>query len=365
MGQMQSQIRGTLLGLAVGDAMGHTVDKRSLAQIREDYGPNGLLGYDLVNGYADITSYTQIAAFSANGLLLGLTRNKLHGMSASPVRYIGLGIKEWSRSQQFGPIEKNFCWLSRIPEMKRRFCMDTRMLDALDKDIMGTPEEPQYRSDHPGGLTMVVPVALLAKELGLSGSELDRLGAEAVAMTHGEPEAFVTGAVLTHILRELLRDPEISMEELLRETVDTIGMAFSRGEYGESARVWELLQLAVTLSMSDRMPADAMETLGCRTAAEVLAGAVYAVLTCGGDFDTAMITAVNHSGRSAAVGAITGCLLGAVMGDKALPEFYLESLEPAGTLMELADDIASGCPMVAGSNLFDHDWDRKYLHAGA
>ena len=48
--------RGCLLGLAVGDAMGYTVDSRSWREIQEDYGPNGLLGYDLVNGYADVTS---------------------------------------------------------------------------------------------------------------------------------------------------------------------------------------------------------------------------------------------------------------------------------------------------------------------
>ena len=69
-------VRGALLGLAVGDAMGNTVDSRNLEEIRRDYGPNGLLGYDLANGYADITSYTQLAAFCANGLLLGLTRGK-------------------------------------------------------------------------------------------------------------------------------------------------------------------------------------------------------------------------------------------------------------------------------------------------
>ena len=69
----QGRFRGALLGLAVGDAMGYTVDAKTLDEIRADYGPNGLLGYDLVNGYADVTSYTQLAAFSANGLLLGLT----------------------------------------------------------------------------------------------------------------------------------------------------------------------------------------------------------------------------------------------------------------------------------------------------
>ena len=79
---------------------------------------------------------------------------------------------------------------------------------------------------------------------------------------------------------------------------------------------------------------------------------------------TALITAVNHSGRSAAVGAITGAILGARMGEQALPEFYLESLEPTPYLLELADDLSNGCPMVADSNLFDDDWDRKYIHAG-
>ena len=44
--------RGCLLGLAVGDAMGHTVDGKDWQEIQEDYGPKGLLGYDLANGQA-------------------------------------------------------------------------------------------------------------------------------------------------------------------------------------------------------------------------------------------------------------------------------------------------------------------------
>ena len=76
MANLQSAYRGCLLGLAVGDAMGYTVDSRSLQEIREDYGPNGLLGYDLVNGCAAGSSYTQVAAFVSNGLLLGITRGK-------------------------------------------------------------------------------------------------------------------------------------------------------------------------------------------------------------------------------------------------------------------------------------------------
>lgn len=58
-----SSYTGCLLGLAAGDAMGYAVDDMTLDKIRQDYGPDGLLGYDLVNGYAETSSYTQVAAY--------------------------------------------------------------------------------------------------------------------------------------------------------------------------------------------------------------------------------------------------------------------------------------------------------------
>lgn len=364
MRQKQDIFRGCLLGLAVGDAMGYTVDSKSLEDICTDYGPNGLLGYDLVNGYADVTSYTQLAAFSANGLLLGLTRGQLRGVMAPPVRYVALAIREWSRSQHYCEQEKNHCWLSTVPEMKRRRCMDTWMLSILSRDPLGSLEEPVNRSDHPAALTEVIPIALLSQDLNLPQEELDRLGAETVALTHGNPEAFLSGAAFAHALSRIAKEESFEPEQLAKDTLNAVQLQFGR-EYAQTTKLWELFQMAMTLAQSDSISQmDAMERLGCRTAAEVLAGALYACITCHGDFDAAMITAVNHSGRSAAVGAVTGAILGAALGETALPEFYLESLEPTQYLLELAEDLVQGCPMVAGSNLFDDDWDRKYLHGG-
>ena len=363
MDRKRELFQGCLLGLAVGDAMGYTVDSKSLEEIRDDYGPNGLLGYDLVNGYADVTSYTQIAAFSANGLLLGLTRGQLQGKMAPLVRYIALALREWSRSQHYCEAERNFCWLSATGELKRRRCMDTWILNTLSRKELGTPEEPVSRSDHPSTLTSVLPVALLGSRLGLSLEETVRLGAEAVALTHG-PEGFLPAAALTYALHRIAYDPAPDLKQLVQDTVNAIQLQFGR-QYSQTTRLWELLQLALTLADNPEIDSwDAMEQLGCRTSGEVLAGVLYACATCHGDFDAAMITAVNHSGRSAAVGAITGALLGAALGASALPEFYLESLEPTALLTELADDLRQGCPMDRSSNLFDHDWDRKYLYAG-
>ena len=357
-------VQGCLLGLAVGDAMGNTVDRKSLEEICTDYGPNGLLGYDLVNGYADVTSYTQLAAFSANGLLLGLTQGQMRGTMAPLVRYIALSIREWSRSQHYCEPEKNYSWLSTVPEVKRRRCLDTWMLSVLSREKLGMLEQPINHSDHPAALTAVIPIALLHKELNLSVRERDRLAAETVALTHGAPEAFLSGAALNHVLSLIFAGAQPNPEQLVKDALDAVSLQFGR-EYGQTAKLWELSQLALTLTQSDSIcPMEAMEQLRCQTAPEVLAGSLYACATCGGNFDTAMITAVNHSGRSAAVGAITGAVLGAVLGAGALPEFYLESLEPTEYLLELAEDMIQGCPMDAGSNLFDADWDRKYLHPG-
>ena len=364
MSEYRDMLRGCLLGLAVGDAMGYTVDRKALDEIREDYGPNGLLGYDLVNGYAEITSYTQLAAFTANGLLVGLTQGQMRRTMAPLVRYIALAVREWSRSQHYCEQERNHCWLSTVGEMKRRRCMDTWMLSVLSREKLGTMEEPVNRSDHPAALTEAVAVALMAKQLHLSQEECNRLGAEAVALTHGNPEAFLSGAALVNGLCLLLSGAFTRPEEIAKETLEAIQFQFGR-EYCQTAKLWELFQLAMTLAQSEKVSQmEAMEQLRCETAAEVLAGALYACMTCHGDFDAAMITAVNHSGRSAAVGAITGALLGAYLGEDALPAFYLESLEPVQYLLELAEDMIHGCPMDAASNLFDGDWDRKYRHGG-
>ncbi len=355
--EKQEIFRGALLGLAVGDAMGHTVDRRSLPEICEDYGPNGLLGYDLVNGVAEVTSHTQIAAYAANGLLIGLTR----GAEAPLERYVGLALKEWSRSQQYSDPARNFCWISGQPELRRRRCMDTRILDALSRPL-GTLEQPQYRSDQPSALSQTLSVALVASCLGYSQEQADELGARVVALTHGDPLTFLSGAALTHVFGLLLNDPKMPLEAVLELTRHSLQLQFGT-KFPQISYLWEQLQYAKALSESDKFSQkDAMERLRCRTAVEVLSGVLYACATSDGDFDAALITAVNHSGRSAAVGAITGAILGLRYGAQALPEFYLECLEPAMLLIELADDLTQAGQL---GGLFDDEWDRKYRHAGA
>lgn len=368
MRERQSYYRGCLLGLAVGDAMGYTVDDRSLTQIRQDYGPNGLLGYDLVNGYAEISSYTQIAAFACNGLLLGITRGQMTGKMAPYVKYVALALREWAASQRgWDRQERNYCHLMTQRSICQRRCMDTRMLETLSRDPrhypLGTPDEPKNRFAGPGSLTTAVSVGLFFDPERMRRGEIDFLGAEAVALTHGSPLAYLTGAALAHLVSRVARKPNGSFRLAVQDTLDAMRARFG-SSYSQTGELCGLVSQAVQYSENGALaPTTVMERLRCENAAEVLSGAVYAVLS-GGDFDRSMIIAVNHSGRSAAVGAVAGALLGARLGEESLPEFYIDCLEPADILRELADDLHQGCPMDKNSRLYDLDWDRKYLHGG-
>ena len=361
----RSLYRGCLLGLAVGDAMGFTVDSRSWREIQEDYGPNGLLGYDLVNGYADVTSYTQLAAFTLNGLLLGLTRGQVQGRMAPFIKYIALAEKEWALSQRpWNRPDQSHCWLMQQSELCRRQCMDNRMLDMLDRDNPGSPEEPRNSFSQPGSLTTAVGVGLFCHRHRIPLVEVNRLGAEAVALTNGSPTAFLTVAMVAHIVTCILRKPEAPLRAVYAHAMRDIREEYGH-QYSQAYDICNQVRNAITYALSRNLsPVDVMEKLRCSDCAGVLAGAVYASLVAETDFDRAMILAVNHSGRSAAVGALTGAFLGAKQGEKALPEFYMECLEPASVLKELADDLFHGCTMEQGSKLYDLDWDRKYLHGG-
>ena len=365
MGAARTLYRGCLLGMAVGDAMGYTVDSRTWPEIQEDYGPNGLLGYDLMNGYAEITSYTQLAAFTCNGLLIGITRGQLQGRMAPFVRYIAHALREWTAGQRpWGRPERTLCWLLQQPNMCRRHCMDTRMMDSLSRETLGTPEEPRNNFTNPGSLTAAIGVGIFFDPERMDQPEIDRLGLEAVALAHGSPQAFLSGGVLAHIISRCGRQRDLPLEELYRQAINTLEEEFGH-EYSQVYEITSLIRQAMIYAEDDSlMHYDVMERLKCETAPQVLAGAVYATLASRGDFDSAMIAAVNHSGRSSAVGAITGAILGARLGQEALPDFYLESLECGASLQELADDLYQGYPMVVGGRLFDGDWEQKYLHGG-
>lgn len=352
MADKKDHYRGCLLGLASGDALGYSIDDKSWKQICENYGPNGLLGYDLQEDYANVTSYTQIAAYLCNSLLLSVSRGNANRMT-----YIGLGLREWTRSQMFyRDPEKSFCWIAKLPAFRRRHCRDARMLDTLRLQNLGAPKEPANSYNTPGAITGAVAVGLFYDPKRMEVPGIGKLAADTMALTHGSPEAYLSAVTLAYAVAGILQEPELPLKEHFLGAIGAMEGQFP----GEDAnRLGAFLRGALKKADNDFIaPRIAMEELNCCTVAECLAGAMYACLACPEDFDSAIVCAVNHSGHSAATGAIAGALLGAKLGESYLPQFYLESLEVADSLRVLADDLVSATP---ASGIFDDDWDHKYV----
>ena len=364
MAKKRSAWRGCLLGLAVGDAMGYTVNSHSLAEIREDYGPHGLQGYDPVNGYADVTSYTQLAAFTANGLLYGLTMGRQKGTMSPFINYIARSHWEWASSQQMmDRPARTVCWLFREKSLCQRHCLDTRMKEIILRKQFRTPEEPGNALASPTSITAAVGVGMFYDPEDMDRGEIRRLGMEAVALTHGDPTAFLAGALVADLIGQVLRRPGAGLKDLVEDALEAFRLSFSHDYSRQVNQITALIRQALTLAEDPTVRhTEAMERLQCRSAAQAAAGTVYALLAGGGDFDASLIIAVNHSGASAAVGALTGALAGAMTGEEGLPEFYLECLECRDVLTELADDLCQGCPVEKGDVFFDDDWDSKYCH---
>ena len=62
-------------------------------------------------------------------------------------------------------------------------------------------------------------------------------------------------------------------------------------------------------------------------------------LVAGDDFARGVRLAVNHAGDSDSTGAITGNILGALMGEEAIPGAWLKRLEVHVVVLQVGEDL--------------------------
>lgn len=332
-----SSYTGCLLGLAAGDGLGH--------------------GSELLNGYLPVSAYTQMAAYGCNGLLRGLTEGQLTGAMAPPVRYMAGALSEWGRIQLWRQEGRLLCWISRSPRMDYRRCPEPELLDVLKTGKLGTMEDHGSSLSGPGALMTAPAVGMFYDPERLPRRELSRLGAEAAALTHGDAESFLAGAALAHILSRILFSGETSLEKLSREAGAMVRKQFGR-EYHQARELSRKFKEARALARwHNPGPEEALARIGCTTAAQVLAGALYCSMAGLGDLEETVAFAAKWSHGGAAV---AGAILGAVHGEEAIPTDWVGQIECAEVLRELAEDLHRGCPMMMGSRVFDIEWDEKY-----
>lgn len=363
-----SRIRGCLLGGAVGDALGYPVEFLKYSDIQKRYGEAGITQYELdaKSGLALISDDTQMTLFTANGLLSYDTSLKTKGFASAPLSYVLKAYRDWYACQMSADVpRKNTSWLSNLYEMHERRAPGLTCLKALGSGRAGSVDAPENNSKGCGGVMRVAPIALYYK----SSEDIlasDMLSAQTAALTHGHPLGYISSAALSHIVSRAAFGGckyEGGLKGIVLECTEALAALFPDTAF--TLQMNALLQKAQALCENSLPDSDNIASLGEGwTGEEALAIAVYCALKYEADFDKAVIAAVNHSGDSDSTGAITGNIMGALLSEKAISEKWTTNLELKTTLLEIADDLFTGCPVNEKRKIKDPAWEKKYVQSG-
>ena len=349
MNTLQDRIRGSLIGGAIGDALGYPVEFiYSFGKIQKRYGERGITRLDTRQHWLDETEQvgkavvsddTQMTLFTANGLL----NAQKQGIS---LKYgICRAYVEWYLTQigKKAPKYKD-CWISDVPELNHRRAPGNTCMSSLDDIYRG--KDPMNNSKGCGGVMRIAPVPLYAAiHNRMSIDEADLLAAEAAEITHQHPLGYISAALMSHVIYRLALDIEPTRERLERYIME--GVATIRKQYqtyhNDVERMAKLAERAIYLLNNGKTDLENICHLGEGwTGEEALAIALFCAMKHFDCFEDAMIAAVNHGGDSDSTGAVTGNILGAAVGYEAIPQYYKDDLEMHDLILHMADDLYRG-----------------------
>lgn len=362
--RVKDQIRGCLMAGAAGDALGYPVEFMSREAILAHYGPAGITRLETRDGKALVSDDTQMTLFTANGILMGITRGAMRGVGGNPEGYVQYAYLDWYYTQtgrKHDWFEHGFTWLRDLPELAHRRAPGNTCLSACDSLL--NHRDVENDSKGCGGIMRVAPMGLLTASYDNKGistysnATTAWAGAEIARCTHKHPLGFLPAALLTHVVHRLAL---LSTEDGIAQFTNLVTGATEllkdiyQGEFDRDKQyLTALTARALELASSRLNDHEAIAQLGQGwTGEEAWAIAVYCVARHLHEPEQAVIAAVNHDGDSDSTGAIAGNIVGVLYGLEALERRHFlcpagrnltDTLELADIILALADDISTGC----------------------
>ena len=365
--RVADSIRGSLMAGAAGDALGYEVEFMSRHAILSRFGEQGITKFTLDNkGKALISDDTQMTLFTANGMLMGLTRGYMRGIGGRPEKYVDGAYLDWfytqtGRKKEILINDFHYTWLRDLPEMAQRRAPGNTCLQACESMFRG--EHVHNNSKGCGGIMRVAPMALLdasyasRDEKTYSLVELAEAGGEIAECTHKHPLAFLPASLLTILLYKVVpmtvEQVQEDIDRIVNETLDILDLIYIDKYESEKQYLRELSEKAIRLAHSDISDADAIRELGEGwVAEETWAIALYCAIRHINSVEDAIISSVNHNGDSDSTGSVCGNIMGAIYGYEHIKERNIfcpegklleDTLELSEIILALANDLSTGC----------------------
>jgi len=360
---INDKIRGSLMAGAAGDALGYAVEFKKFKDITSHYGGRGITQFELnERGKAEISDDTQMTLFTANGLLMGLTRGAMRGIGGMPEDYVQFAYMDWYRTQ-CGVKEHaaDHTWLVKLPEMACHRAPGGTCLNACKALISGKAVENDSKGC--GGIMRVAPHALLSASYNQQGrliyspQMIAKAGGIVAEVTHKHPLGFLPAALLNVFVYKVaqltVEQVQRDIEALVMESLAIMDFAY-RGKYRNARQyIRELTYKALNLARANLSDVEAIAQLGGGwVAEETWAIALYATVRHIDSVEEAIIAAVNHDGDSDSTGAVAGYIMGAIYGFDHINRRNIfcprgrrleHTLELSEIILALADDLTSGC----------------------
>ncbi len=321
-GGRRDKVRGTVLGLAIGDALGYPGEFRSRQQILDAFGPEGVTDFVGIqderwperpyivgkrHAPGTYTDDTQMSVALAEGLLdVGPNASLDDQMVAVGKRFVA-----WARSPENNRAPGGTCMTGCANLERGVFWRDANVADSKGC----------------GSAMRVAPIGLLWPD------DLEKVGEVARAsslLTHGH-DAGVEGAAAAALLVALaLRGA--TPAEMYREIMERCAPRSA-----DFRRCLEKLPGAV-----EDPPALALSNAGLGeawVAEEAVASALYCVWRHRDDYAAAVLCGANTDGDSDSIACIAGSIMGARLGASAIEARWRQEVENAAYLEELADRL--------------------------
>lgn len=366
-GVIQDKIRGCLMAGAAGDALGYVVEFISRQAILARYGEQGITKFEIDgSGLALISDDTQMTLFTANGILMGLTRGCMRGIGGRPEQYVDGAYIDWYYTQTGKKRDGladgwRYTWLRDLPEMAHLRAPGNTCLNACESLLRGLPV--YNNSKGCGGIMRVAPLALLNAMFESNGEwiyalpELAEAGGEIAACTHKHPLGFLPASLLTVLLNKLvplsIEQVRSRIDSIVADTVDILDKIYEGQYESDKQYLKALTDRAVRLAHSDISDAEAIRQLGEGwVAEETWAIALYCAIRHIDSVENAIIASVNHDGDSDSTGSVCGNIMGAIYGYEHIKEHNIfcpegkeleDTLELSQIILALADDLSTGC----------------------
>ena len=324
---------GCLIGGAIGDAFGYQIEFERLDQITQRFGPAGLHDPLYENGKFLVSDDTQMALFTAEGLLNAGRDGNLDDDSLL-IACIRGAYRDWLQTQ-IGRFDADHTGLLSYEEMWARRAPGVTCVNALNAGGGGSVEKPINNSKGCGGVMRAAPIGLHRQ---ISPERAFRLGVLSAALTHGHPSGYLSAGVMASM---------IACIRCGHSTIEAIENSRKLlTQWPDHDETLSLLDNAVACSRNSTPQShpDAISKLGQGWMGhEALAIGVYAALVSS-SFVEAIRIGANHDGDSDSTASLAGQIWGAQHGIGGIPLSWAKRLD----VLDPVCDIAGGFRSAGG-----------------